>query len=172
VKSLSENPSVPVPLPSTQGLSQDVAEAYAILQRRLSRAQERARGWIAAERCERSLNELLRHPGRLGSPQKLANVAWGNAGKVVRARASRLEQYEDGFPEVPDPDNLGHLTVEVRDAIENAYLPQLDRTILDTLLAGGDTHDVTERVDMPLPRAAVRVSRARQRIRLAWGAVA
>lgn len=172
MKSLPENRSVPLSFPCIQVLSPDVAEAYAILQRRLSKSQERPDGWIAVERCERSLNELLRHPSRLGSPGKLANAAWGNAGKVVRARMSRLEQCEEGSPQAPDPDNLGHLIIELHDAIESVDLSPMDQTIIDVLLAGGDSHDIAVHMGMPLPRAAVRVSRARRRVRVAWDAVA
>ena len=172
MKSLSQNPSVPVPFPCMQALSPEVAEAYAILQRRLSKAQGRPNSWIAIERCERALNELLRHPDHLGSPKKLANAAWGNAGKVVRARAYRLEQCEDGSPQAPDLNSLDHLVIELRDAIECAQLPTIDRTMLAALLAGGDTRDVAKQVNMPLSRTAVRVSRARQKLRQVWAAVA
>jgi len=144
-------------------MSPDVANAMSILQDRLIQSTR----WITLERLERSLDELLRNPHRSGDPYKMANSAWGNAGKVVRRRLSHISSLDSemvGAPASTDP----LLLLQSREAIchlwelvDSPQMPARDREILRSL--GEDAHieEIADRQQVSVAYARVLVSRAR-----------
>ncbi len=159
---------------AASGVSPDVARAIQIVNDRESRT---ARAY-AQERFDRCKDELLRDPGRSGDPAKLVSRAWGNAGKVLRNRLRRQERYDEARHDRPDGAASVERAVEAAELrgrlvalVESAAMTASYRDALRRLLRGEDADDIAAAADIPVSRARVLVSRARQKIRsLAPGA--
>lgn len=144
--------------------SPESVEAYRLLQEKSSRA----RTWIGVERCERALNEVLRKPSRTGSAQKLADAAWGNAGKVVRDRAKHMTHFNQNVHDRPDEENVELLALEIQDSMDRSQMTPQERIIVHALLDGWEVTDIAQILHLPPNRVAVSISRTRKRTRRAW----
>jgi hypothetical protein len=154
-------------------LSPDVIQAISLLHQRQSRATQAN----TIERFDRALDELVRHPSRSGDPQKLANAAWGNAGKVVRDRSRRVIPYEsdqhDWCTPHTDPYEAAaqrYFVSRIRRFLDRAPLPPRCRPILRALADGSEAQDIAAAAGIPVARARVRISQARAQAREKWKA--
>lgn len=161
-------------VPPTSLFSPDIVRAIGILHDRYDRATRRESGdavrSATLDRLDRALDELIAHSDRKGDPAKLANCAWGNAGKVVRRRAAvvstnaTLADYAD-----PGLDSaVEQLLFEMQDAIGRSPVGDCDRLIVSILIDGGDAGNVAEVLHTPVTQSRVWVSRARSRVRAVW----
>lgn len=144
-------------------MSPDVANAMSILQDRLLQSTR----WVTVERLERSLDELLRNPHRSGDPYKMASSAWGNAGKVIRKRLSRVSSLDFERVAVPasaDP-LMSYLSSEavhhLWELADSSILPARDREILRSLGEDARIEEIADRQQVSVAYARVLVSRAR-----------
>lgn len=144
--------------------SPESVEAYRLLQER----SLRARTWISVERLERALDDVIRKPSRTGDPQKLANAAWGNAGKVVRDRATHMTRYNQDVHDRPEEENVESLALEIQDSVDRSQMTPQERVILHALLEGWEATDIAQALHLPLNRVAVLISRTRKRARRVW----
>jgi hypothetical protein len=155
-------------------LSSDTARAISILHARHNRGTRpdghRAVPSVTLDRLDRALDELVAHPDRVGDPAKLADAAWGNAGKVVRARNAVTKTTADDLDDhaAPSVDHVDLLLFEVCDVIRRSSLGDRDRAIISMLIVGGDADDVAAVFRSSVTQSRVWVSRARRRARAAW----
>ena len=67
-------------------MTEDVRDAVVRLQMRAADASS----IHVAERCDRAIDALLRHPNKKGNAAALLQNAWGDAGKIIRRRRAIL----------------------------------------------------------------------------------
>jgi hypothetical protein len=154
-------------------MNQEVTVAVLRLQDSLLRG--RLNPW-RAEQTEEALNGLLSNPQRTGNPFHLERNAMSDARKKLVRRAALIADRDrtDGTmadqgtgQTVPDRDSYETLRHDVVDSIERTS-SEADRQILAIAIDGGTAADVAEVLRIPYDIAKVRLSRARQRARLAW----
>lgn len=148
-------------------MTEDVAAAMGLLQRRISRARDA----YLIDRDERALDHLLRNAERIGAPARLARDSCANARKTQRRRAALAPTcHDDDMTEQELRDHAaeiepGYSKVELARFIECAPFEVRERITLRILLRGGDAADVASFFDTTIPQAQVRISRARGRAR-------
>jgi len=142
-------------------MSSDVATAYRRLQLQLLSSSS----YSHTERCERSLDELLRHFDRQGNPAKIANAAFGNAGKVVRSRLKRHTDLSLIADIVPDSDvQAGYERVIMDDfcsGVWNSTSPR-ERLICTMLMDGYDAGEIASELNLKVTHVHVLISRIRR----------
>lgn len=148
----------------------------AVLRLQNSLMHGRLQPW-RAEQTEEALNGLLAKPHRTGEPFHLERNAMSDARKKLERRAALFAEHADeidvmaeaGFPnELSDGEGYETLRADVVDTIERTS-SDTDREILAIALNGGTAGDVADALDIDYDVAKVRLSRARQRARIAWG---
>ncbi|MES2096820.1 MAG: hypothetical protein V4459_08660 [Pseudomonadota bacterium] len=155
-------------------MNDDLTEAVLRLQGSLMRG--RLQPW-RAEQTEEALNGLLSQPDRTGNPFHLERNAMSDARKKLQRRAALFTEHigeidvmaEDGSTsETSDGEAYDVLRADVIDSVRRRSTAA-DREILGIALDGGSPGDVAEALGVSYEVAKVRLSRARQRARTAWG---
>lgn len=128
-----------------------------------------------AEQTEEALNGLLAKPHRRGDPFHLQRNAMSDARKKLQRRealmAERVDEVDvmaEGGGTEGDREPFEILRADVIDTVRRTS-GDTDRAILEVALEGGNAADVAEALGVPYDIAKVRLSRARQRVRVAWG---
>lgn len=173
-------------------LSPSIQEALLELSAREERERSRATGARISmlERLDRTRDELLRHPDRIGSPATLINNAWGNAGHVIRHRLQLLDG--TASPEETSDERckrkermitlatrystdcgetdlrVAFLRLQIHELISQLGNAPRDQGILERLLRGDEAEEIADAFEVPLQRAQVWISRARKRARTQW----
>ena len=130
-----------------------------------------------AEQTEEALNGLLSRPDRAGDPFHLERNAMSDARKKLQRRATLFtDNVGDievmagggGSGDGPRKDPFDILRADIADTIDRTSGDN-DRAILGIAFEGGGAHEVARALGIPYDVAKVRLSRARQRARVAWG---
>jgi hypothetical protein len=129
-----------------------------------------------AEQAEEALNSLLAHPHRTGEPFHLERNALSDARKKLERRAtllaSRIDEVDvmaqTGRSESEAGEPYEIFRAEVIDTVRRTST-DADLTVLALALEGGGASEVADALSLPYEVAKVRLSRARQRARIAWG---
>lgn len=148
----------------------------AVLRLQDSLITRRLQPW-RAEQTEEALNCLLTKPYRSGDPFHLERNAMSDARKKLQRRDALFadhiaeidvmaEGHTDGRR--PGAETFDILRADVVDMIDRTS-SEADREILTIALDGGGTAEVAEALGIDYDVAKVRLSRARQRARVAWG---
>ena len=128
------------------------------------------------EQTEEALNGLLSHPDRVGEPFHLERNAMSDARKKLQRRATLFAEHVGGIEvmaevaiaSAPDAEPFDILRADIVDIIARTG-GDTDREILNIALHGGGAGEVAEALGVTYDIAKVRLSRARQRARVAWG---
>lgn len=155
-------------------MNEDVVAAVLRLQDSLMRG--RLHSW-RAEQTEEALNGLLSNPHRTGDPFHLERNAMSDARKKLQRRATLFADHvalvdvmaESGRSgKAPDEEPYDIFRGDVIDCVQRKSSDQ-DQQILAIALEGGGASDLAAALGIDYDVAKVRLSRARQRARVAWG---
>ncbi|RYY26146.1 MAG: hypothetical protein EOP62_11760 [Sphingomonadales bacterium] len=148
----------------------------AVLRLQDSLMKGRLQPW-RAEQTEEALNGLLTKPYRIGDPFHLERNAMSDARKKLQRREALFADHIAEIDVMAEGDNTGGrpnaepfdiLRADVVDMIDRTS-SDVDREILAIALEGGSAAEVAETLGIDYDIAKVRLSRARQRARVAWG---
>lgn len=148
----------------------------AVLRLQDSLMNRRMPSW-RAEQTEEALNGLLSKPHRSGDPFHLERNAMSDARKKLQRRAALFADHIDEIDvmaeagcagDSPGNEPFDILHADIVDTIDRTS-SEIDREILGIALEGGSAADVAEALGVEYGVAKVRLSRARQRARVAWG---
>ncbi len=156
--------------PVSASLSADVIQAITILQKYCLAATNT----VTMEQYEHGLDELIRHPHRIGNPQKMVLSALKNGRKFTydRLRIAPVTSYQEELDERADSYAEEYqLTCDIGSLIDRSEVEPRDQKILRSLLAGYEAEDIAKAAHVPLARAQVWISRARKRASKLWFAI-
>lgn len=153
-------------------MNEEVTVAVLRLQRSLMTG--RLQPW-RAEQTEEALNGLLSKPHRSGDPFHLERNAMSDARKKLQRRATLFADHiaeidvmaEAHATEGGRGEPYDILRADVVDTIQRTG-SDTDREILAIAIEDGTAAEVAEALALPYDVAKVRLSRARQRARIAW----
>lgn len=129
-----------------------------------------------AEQTEEALNALLAKPHRRGEPYHLERNAMSDARKKLQRRATLFADHvaeveamaADNGATASAAEPFDILRADVFDTVRRTS-SDADAAVLAIALEGGGAAEVAEALGVDYDTAKVRLSRARQRARIAWG---
>ena len=148
----------------------------AVLRMQGSLMSGRLQHW-RAEQTEEALNGLLANPHRIGEPFHLERNAMSDARKKLERRATlfadhigeiEVMAHADGDFDSQTGEPYEILRADVIDTVRRSSTEN-DLVVLALALDGGGASEVAAELGIPYEVAKVRLSRARQRARKAWG---
>lgn len=149
----------------------NLIKACAMLQKRIAR-YETVNHWLT-EQAEEALNELVTRPNLTGEPNHLVRNALSNARKKLKRREALMDYHSPNITFGVDraiTDALPQAEFDLLAVIN--HLPEQDRRLLEFVAADLDAVKIAALVQLPVQRTRERISRARNRARIAWKAAA
>lgn len=157
-------------------MTKECQDAMLILHERYARLSKKGAKIRALEAVDLALDELTNNPLRIGNPKALAAFALKSAYKKLGWREKHHER--NAVEDVADSlardvghcctDETSYQVIELKDFIERSSLNATDKELFRYLHDGMDVDEIATVKGESRSVAAVWVSRARKRFRMAW----